>query len=85
METPHPGAHTLSIASTQRVESENSSLKQMLQRSGTMVDVDWVIVGKVQDDAIKTERKAIVALCLFYGRLTIFLRTTASKLNRSCP
>ena len=56
METPHPGAHTLSIASTQRVESENSSLKQMLQRSGTMVDVDRVIVGKVQDDAIKTER-----------------------------
>ena len=52
----HPGAQTLRIASTQRVESENSSLKQVLERSGTMVDLDRAIVGKVQDDANKTER-----------------------------
>ena len=52
----HPGAHTLSIASTQRVESGNSALKHVLQRSGTMVDVNGAILGKVRDDANKTER-----------------------------
>ena len=52
----HPGAHKLGIASTQRVESGNSALKKVLQRSGTMVDVNRAILGKVRDDANKTER-----------------------------
>ncbi|CAM9403456.1 unnamed protein product, partial [Ascophyllum nodosum] len=52
----HPGLHTLSIASTQRVESSNSALKLVMTRSGTMVDVDRAIVGKVQDDANKPLR-----------------------------
>ena len=51
-----PGAHTLGIASTQRVESGNSALKQVLRRSGTMVDVNRAILGKVRDDVNKTER-----------------------------
>ena len=51
-----PGAHTLGIASTQRVESGNSALKQVLQRTVTMVDVNQAILGKVRDDANKTER-----------------------------
>ena len=52
----HPGAHTLGIASTQRVESTNSALKQVLKRSGTMVDVDRAIIGRAQEDATKTAR-----------------------------
>lgn len=52
----HPGAHTLGIASTQRVVSANSALKHVLKRSGTMVDVDRAILGKVQDYANKTAR-----------------------------
>ena len=52
----HP--HTLGIASTQRVESANSALKQVLRRSGTLVNVDQAIIGKVQDDTNKTIRWA---------------------------
>lgn len=56
----HPGLHTLGIASTQRVESSNSALKLVVSRSGTMVDVNTAIVGKVQDDAIKSVRWALL-------------------------
>ena len=54
----HPGAHTLGIASTQRLESANSALKQVLRRSGTLGNVDQAIIGKVQDDTNKTIRLA---------------------------
>ena len=50
----HLGAHMLGIALTQRVESANSGLKQVLRRSGTLVNVDQAIISKVQDDTSKT-------------------------------
>ena len=34
----HPGAHTLGMSSTQRVESANSAIKQGLTRASTMMD-----------------------------------------------
>lgn len=52
----HPGLHTLEIASTQRVESSNSALKWVITRPGSTVDVNRAILGKIQDDASKTER-----------------------------
>ena len=58
----HPGAHTLGIASTQRMESANSALKQALRRSGTLVNVDQAIIGRVQDDTYKTIRWAFSLL-----------------------
>ena len=64
----YPGLHTLSIASTLRVESSNSALKLVMTRSGTMADVDRAIVGKVQDDANKTLRWAFLGI----GWMSIF-------------
>lgn len=58
----HPGLHTLSIASTQRVESTNSALKQVVTRSGGMVELNRGIMGKVNDDHNKTERWVFVSI-----------------------
>lgn len=52
----HPGVHTLGAASTQRVEGVNGVLKRVVQRNGSMVELDNAILGKVQDDATTTQR-----------------------------
>ncbi|CAN0185572.1 unnamed protein product, partial [Hapterophycus canaliculatus] len=54
----HPGLHTLGIASTQRVESMNAAVKNLVTRAGNMVDLNRALHGKVQDDANKTRRRS---------------------------
>lgn len=52
----HPGLLTLGIVSSQRVESVNSVLKELMDKSGTMVHVHEAIVSKVRDHANRTAR-----------------------------
>ncbi|CAN0317101.1 unnamed protein product [Ectocarpus sp. 13 AM-2016] len=53
----HPGLHTLDIASTQRVESMNAAVKKLVTRKGDMVDLGRALLGKVQDDINRTQRR----------------------------
>lgn len=53
----HPGLLTLGTVSSQRVESVNSVLKEVMDKSGTMVHVHEAILGKVRDHANKTVRQ----------------------------
>ncbi|CBJ27979.1 putative far-red impaired response protein [Ectocarpus siliculosus] len=53
----HPGLHTLGIASTQRVESMNAAVKKLVTRKGDMVDLGRALLGKVQDDINRTQRR----------------------------
>ncbi|CAB1105544.1 unnamed protein product [Ectocarpus sp. CCAP 1310/34] len=56
----HPGLHTLGIASTQRVEGTNCAVKKLVTRTGDLADLERALLGKVQDDAIRTQRRSEV-------------------------
>ncbi|CAB1114426.1 unnamed protein product [Ectocarpus sp. CCAP 1310/34] len=53
----HPGLHTLGIASTQRVESMNAAVKKLVTRKGDNVHLGRALLGKVQDDINRSQRR----------------------------
>ena len=77
----HPGAHTLGIASTQRVGSANSALKQVFRRSGTLLNVDQAIICKVRDGTNKTIRWAFSFPCFLLASQKVDLTRNCRPLH----